>query len=218
MKIALIGASGFVGSAVLKEALQRGHEVTAIGRNPEKVNNHGNEKLSAHRVDVVDTGALSKALQGHDLVVSAYNAGWTNPNLYNEFLQGSQSIQDAVKNAGVKRLIVIGGAGSLFVAPGVQLLDTPEFPEDYKQGASAARDYLTILRDEEDLDWTFLSPAIEMHPGTSGERKGTYRTGLENPVFDQNNRSVISVEDLATAIIDEAEDAKHPRARFTVAY
>ena len=218
MKIALIGASGFVGSAILKEALQRGHQVTGLGRNPEKVNSRDDEKVSAQEADVMNTGALSRLLEGHDIVVSAYNAGWTNPNLYDDFLKGSQSIQDAVKASGVKRLIVVGGAGSLFVAPGVQLIDTPEFPEDYKKGASAARDYLTILKDEEDLDWTFLSPAIEMHAGTSGERKGTYRTGSDNPVFDGNKRSIISVEDLAVAILDEAEEPKQVRRRFTVAY
>ena len=218
MKIALIGASGFVGTAILEEALQRGHEVTAIGRNPEKISKRGHEKVSAREADVMSTGSLSRLLEGHDIVISAFNAGWTNPDLYSDFLKGSQSIQDAVKSSGVKRLIVVGGAGSLFVAPGVQLIDTPEFPEDYKKGASAARDYLTILKDEEELDWTFLSPAIEMHPGTSGERKGTYRTGSENPVFDKNNRSVISVEDLALAIVDEAEKPQQVRRRFTVAY
>ncbi|NEU10131.1 NAD(P)-dependent oxidoreductase [Flavihumibacter sp. R14] len=218
MKIALIGASGFVGSAILKEALDRGHEVTAIARNPEKLNTIDDEKLTLKQADIMNTGTLAGILQEHDAVISAYNPGWTNPELYSDFIKGSQSIQEAVKNSGVKRLIVVGGAGSLFVAPGVQLLDTPHFPEDYRTGASAARDYLTIIKDEEELEWTFLSPAIEMHPGTSGERKGTYRTGQENPVFDENNRSIISVEDMALAILDETEAPKQVRRRFTVAY
>jgi len=166
----------------------------------------------------MDTDKLSDILKGNDVVVSAYNPGWTNPNIYNEFLKGSQSIQDAIKKSGVKRYIVIGGAGSLFVAPNVQLIDTPQFPAEWKPGALAARDYLNILKMENELDWTYLSPAIEMNPGTKHERRGTYRTGLENPVFDANNKSITSVEDLAVAIVDEVENPKHIRARFTVGY
>jgi putative NADH-flavin reductase len=216
MKIALIGATGFVGAAILKEALDRGHEVTAIARNPEKINVQNN--LTIVKGDVMDSDNLAKVLKGNDVVVSAYNAGWTNPDLYNEFLKGSRSIREAIKKSGVKRLIVSGGAGSLFVAPGVQIIDTPEFPDEYKPGAGAARDYLDILKTEDQLDWTFVSPAIEMNPGTPHERKGTYRTGLDSPVFDANHRSRISVEDLAVAIIDEVEHPKHIRVRFTVGY
>jgi hypothetical protein len=216
MKIALIGATGFVGSAVLKEALERDHVVTAIARHPEKIKVQNN--LTIVRGDVMDAEKLSKLLKGNDVVVSTYNAGWTNPDLYNEFMKGSKSIQEAVKKSGVKRLIVNGGAGSLFVAPNVQLVDTLQFPSEWKPGALAARDYLNILKKEDQLDWTYLSPAIEMNPGTPHKRKGTYRTGLENPVFDANNKSTISVEDLAVAILDEVENPKHIRARFTVAY
>ena len=216
MKLALIGASGFVGSAVLKEALDRGHKVTAIARHTGKIESKKN--LTVVESDVLDSDALSEILKGNDVVVSAYNAGWTNPDLYNEFLKGSESIQEAVKKSGVKRLIINGGAGSLFVAPDVQLVDTPEFPEAFKPGAAAARDYLNILKKEDLLDWTFVSPAIEMNPGTPHARTGTYRTGLENPVFDANHRSTISVEDLSVAIIDEVEHPKHIRVRFTVGY
>lgn len=216
MKIALIGATGFVGSAVLKEALDREIQVTAIVRHPEKLQAQSN--LSIVQCDVMDTEKLSVLLKSNDVIVSAYNAGWTNPDLYNEFLKGSLSIQDAVKKSGVKRYIVIGGAGSLFVAPGVQLIDTPQFPAEWKPGALAARDYLNILKKEDELDWTFVSPAIEMNQGTPHERKGTYRTGLDNPVFDANNRSIISVEDLAVAILDEVENPKHSRVRMTVGY
>ncbi|HEY5368002.1 MAG TPA: NAD(P)-dependent oxidoreductase [Hanamia sp.] len=216
MKIALIGATGFVGSAVLKEALDRGHQVTAIARETGKIEAQNN--LTIIESDVMDSNGLAKILQGNDVVVSAYNAGWTNPDLYNDFLKGSRSIQEAVNKSGVKRLIVNGGAGSLFVAPGVQIVDTPEFPEAFKPGAGAARDYLNELKKEDQLDWTFLSPAIEMNPGTPHERKGTYRTGLENPVFDADHRSRISVEDLAVAILDEVENPKHIRVRFTVGY
>lgn len=216
MKIALIGASGFVGSAILRELLQRAHQVTAIVRNAGKIS--PTENLTVISVNVLDEAALQTAITGHEAVISAYNPGWTNPDLYQEFLKGSQSIQAAVTNAGVKRFIVVGGAGSLFIAPDLQVVDTKEFPTDIKPGALAARDYLTLLTEETELDWTFLSPAIEMHPGTSGVRKGTYRTGLENPVFDDNGRSILSVEDTAVAIVDELETPRHIRQRFTAAY
>ena len=216
MKVALIGASGFVGTAILNELLQRGHQVTAIVRHPEKVKKA--ENLTVVAADVLDENAVEAAVKGQDAVISAYNAGWTNPDLYNEFIAGAKTIQAAVKKAGIKRLIVNGGAGSLFIAPNRQIVDTDEFPKEWKPGALAARDYMNILKEEKELDWTFLSPAIEMHQGTSGIRKGTYRTGLENPVFDANNKSVISVEDVAVAIVDELEKPKHIRQRFTVAY
>ncbi|HWJ26704.1 MAG TPA: NAD(P)-dependent oxidoreductase [Flavisolibacter sp.] len=217
MKIALIGASGFVGTAILKEALERGHDVTAIVRNPERITmNHPN--LIIREGDVFDPKHITELVNDQDVVISAYNPGWTNPNIYNEFVEGAKSVQAAVKNSNVKRLIVVGGSGSLFVKEGVQLIDTPHFPAEWKAGALGARDYLNILKDEKDLEWTFLSPAIEMHHGTSGERRGAYRTGLENPVFNEEGRSVISVEDTAVAVIDEAEHPQHIRKRFTVAY
>jgi uncharacterized protein len=216
MKVALIGASGFVGIAILNELLQRGHQVTAIVRNPGKI--APAENVTAVSANVLNETEIKNAVAGHDAVISAYNAGWTNPDLYNEFLKGAQTIQEGVKQSGVKRLIFIGGAGSLFVAPGQQLVDTEGFPAEWKPGALAARDYLNILKNETVLDWTYLSPAVEMHQGTSGVRKGTYRTALENPVFDDNGRSVMSVEDTAVAIVDELENPKHIRERFTAAY
>lgn len=217
MKVALIGASGFVGTQILNELLQRGHQVTAIVRHPDKIT-VTNKDLTVVKADVYDAEALTKILKGHDAVLSAFNAGWTNPNLYNDFVKGSEAIQEATKKAGVKRLLVIGGAGSLEIAPGLQLVDTPEFPAEYKSGATAARDYLNTLKKETSLDWTFLSPAIEMHQGTAGIRKGTYRTALDNPVFDTNNRSILSVEDLAVAFVDELENGKFIKKRFTAAY
>lgn len=216
MKVALIGASGFVGKALLHELTNRGHAVTAIARNTGSIVQ--NDGVTAVQADVFNLQQLVDALKGHDVIVSAYNAGWTNPNLHDEFFAGSKAIQQAAKQAGVKRLIVLGGAGSLFVAEGVKLIDTPQFPKEFKAGASAASEYLDLIREEQDLDWTFVSPAIEMHQGTSGERKGHYRSGLENPVFDANHRSIISVEDLSLAIVDEVEKPKHIRQRFTVAY
>jgi len=217
MKIALIGATGFVGSAILKEALNRGQQVTAVLRHPEKLSIK-DRNLKVIAGDVMDTEKLSELMKGNDAVVSAYNPGWSNPDIYNEFLKGSLSIQAAVKKSGIKRLITLGGAGSSYIAPNLQLIDTPEFPAEWKAGALAARDYLNILRKEDQLDWAFVTPAIEMHPGTSGVRKGVYRTGLENPVFDENKKSIISVEDVAVAVVDELEKPKHVRQRFTVAY
>lgn len=214
MKVALIGA-GFVGAAILKELSARGHEVKVIVRYPEKVTVQG-DKVNVVKGDVF-SDELPALLRGSDAVVSAYNAGWANPNLYNDFLEGSKSIQSAVKASGVKRFIVIGGAGSLYI-DGRQLVDSPQFPAEYKTGATAARDYLTILKDEKELDWTFFSPAIEMHQGTSGERKGSYRTELETPVFNAEGRSILSVEDAAVVIADELEQPRHIRRRFTAAY
>jgi uncharacterized protein len=210
MKIALVGASGFVGKAVLHELTQRGHQVTAIVRNSANVEGAN----STVQCDVNDSPKFVEAVKGHDAVVSAYNAGWQNPNLYADFIAGSKAIQNGAKQAGVKRLLVVGGAGSLFI-DGHQLVDSPQFPAEWKAGATAARDYLTELRNEQELDWTFLSPAIELHPGT---RTGSFRLGGENPVFDANGKCAISVEDLAVAIVDELEQGKHKKARFTVGY
>lgn len=217
MKIALIGATGFVGETILNELLNRGQEVTVLLRDPSKLNTQ-DEKLHITQVDVLDTENFVKAIQGFDLVISSYNAGWTNPNLYNDFLTGSKAIQEGVKKAGVKRLLVIGGAGSLYAAEGLQIIDTPEFPAEWKPGAQAARDYLNILKQEQDIDWTFISPAPEMHHGLPRERKGTYRTGTDYPVADEAGRSWITVDDLAVAIVDEALNPQHIKQRFTVAY
>ncbi len=214
MNIALIGATGFVGSAVLNEALNRGYEVTAIARDTSKITTKS-DKLTLVNADIYDTEALAKTLKGHDAVVSAFNAGWTNPNLYDDFIKGSESIQQAVKLSGVKRLLVVGGAGSLEIVPGVQLVDTPEFPAQWKSGATAARDYLNIIKKENGLDWTFLSPAINLHPGT---RTGVFRLGTDQPVFDANQKSEISVEDMAVAILDELEKNQFIRKRFTLGY
>lgn len=216
MKIAVIGASGFVGAAILKEAVERHHSVTAICRSPEKV--PALPGVIAVKGDVSDVQGLSELLAGHDVIISAFNAGWTNPELYNDFLIGSRNIQLAIKSAGLKRYIVIGGAGSLYIEPGKQLVDTPDFPAAFRSGALAARDYLNELTNETELDWTFFSPAIEMHPGTSGIRRGTFRLGNDTPVFDKDGRSILSVEDLAVAILDEAEKPVHVRKRFTAAY
>lgn len=215
MKVAIIGATGFLGSHLVKEAIDRGLEVTAIARNVDKITADNAAKVS---LDVNNVAELSQVLAGHDTVVSAFNAGWANPNIYNDFIAGSKAIQQAVKESGVKRLIVIGGAGSLYVGDNLQLIDTPEFPEEYKPGATPAREYLNILKEEKELDWVFFSPAIEMHAGITIGRTGKYRLGKDNPVFDENNISRLSGEDVAVVILDEVENPKHHQERFTAAY
>lgn len=215
MKVAIIGATGFVGSKLVNEALNRGLEVTAIAR---KTENISAENINKVAVDVNNVNQLSEALKGHDAVISAFNAGWTNPNLYNDFLAGSKSIQQAVKQASVQRMIVVGGAGSLYANEEQQLVDTPDFPADIKPGATAARDYLNMLKEETTLDWAFFSPAIEMHPGVTEGRTGKYRLGKDQPVFDENNISKLSPEDVAVVLLDEVQEPKHHQERFTAAY
>ncbi|MGN6144760.1 MAG: NAD(P)-dependent oxidoreductase [Mesorhizobium sp.] len=212
MKIALIGASGFVGSALLKEAAARGHSVTAIVRNPGKIAEA--KGVSVVKADVTDAATLAGLLKGHDVVVSAFNGGWGDPDIYAKHIAGSKAIAAAAKAAGV-RLIEIGGAGSLHAPDGSQLVDSPEFPAAYKDGARAARDALTALQQGDWQDWTLVSPPITLAPG---QRTGRYRLGADNPVFDAKGESHISVEDFAVAVLDEAETPKHSGKRFTVGY
>lgn len=216
MKVAVIGATGFVGQNLVEEFRNRGHQVVAISKKEASVAKKKN--VTTINVDVNDPVALTSVLKGSDVVISAFNAGWTNPNLYNDFLIGSKNIQQAVKKADVKRFIIIGGAGSLFIAPNTQVVDTPNFPKEYHAGATAARDYLNSIKEEKELDWTFFSPALEMHPGITTGRTGSYRLGLENPVFNTEGRSSLSVQDLAVVIADEIENPKHSQVRFTAAY
>lgn len=214
-KVAVIGATGFVGKQVVNELSNRGYSVIAIARDSSKV--EANDNVTATSADVNNIEELAKVLEGNDAVINTFNAGWTNPNLYDDFLNGSRNIEKAVEKSGVKRFITVGGAGSLFI-DGNQLVDGPDFPADIKPGATAARDYLNEIKKNETLDWTFFSPAIEMHPGTAGVRRGTYRTALENPVFDADGRSILSVEDVAVALVDELEQNNFVKQRFTAAY
>lgn len=213
MKIALIGATGFVGSALLKELLARGHSVRALLRDPAKL--APQPGLELHQADATEAEAVAAAVQGVDAVLSAYNPGWGHPALFDEFLRGSAAITAGVKQAGVARLLVVGGAGSLYVAPGVQLVDAPQFPAEWKAGALAAREALNRLRTEKELDWAFVSPPIQLEPG---ERSGQYRLGGEELLSDAQGQSRISVADLAVALVDELEAPRHHRERFTVAY
>lgn len=213
MNIALIGATGFVGSAILPELLSRGHQVTVLARNPAKL--AAQPGLSIVKADVMDAAQVAQAVAGHEAVISAYNPGWSEPQIHDLFLQGSQAILDGVKQSSVKRLLVVGGAGSLYAAPGVQLVDTPGFPAEYKQGALAAREFLTRLQAESSLDWSFVSPPIALAPG---ERTGQYRLGADELLPGQGDEPAgISVADLAVAIVDEIEQPRHLQRRFTVA-
>lgn len=214
-KVTVIGATGFVGKQVVNELSNRGYSVNAIARDSSKV--EAKDNVTATSADVNNVEELAKVLEGSDAVINTFNAGWTNPNLYDDFLNGSRNIEKAVEKSGVKRFITVGGAGSLFI-DGQQLVDSPDFPADIKPGATAARDYLDEIKKNETLDWTFFSPAIEMHQGTAGIRKGTYRTALENPVFNEEGRSILSVEDVAVALVDELEQNKFVKQRFTAAY
>lgn len=213
MKIALIGATGFVGSAVLTESLQRGHHVTAIVRHPEKLPQHAN--LTARKADAYDAAAIAQAVADHDAVVHAFNPGWGEAKIRELFIEGTQAIFAGVKQAGVKRLLVVGGAGSLYVAPNLQLIDTPDFPAEYKEGAEGARQALDLIRLESALDWTFISPPALLHPGA---RSGRFRVGSDQLLMDGEQPASISVADLAVAIIDELEQPEHIRQRFTVGY
>ena len=213
MNIALIGATGFVGAAILQEALNRGHVVTAIVRNPDKLHAHPN--LRALKGDIYNQQELARLVAGHEAVISAFNPGWTNPDIYNEQVKGTRAIINGVKNAGIKRLLFVGGAGSLEVRPGVQSVDLPGFPAEYKQGALATREALTMLRQETGLDWSFLSPSADVFPG---QRTGQFRLGTDQLLKDAKGESRISVQDYAMAMIDELEKPTHIRQRFTVGY
>jgi len=203
MKIAIIGATGNVGTRLTDEALRRGHTVTALARQATSLPDRAG--VTPRNVDVDDGAALAAALAGHDAVISTVR-----------FLQAKASqIVDAVKAAGIERLLVVGGAGSLFVAPGVQLVDTPTFPAQYKDEAAAGRDFLNALRGETALAWTFLSPSALFLPG---KRTGKFRLGGEELLADAAGKSTISMEDYAIAMLDEIETPAHVRQRFTVGY
>ena len=215
MKVVVIGATGFVGSHIVNELTSRNIQVTGIFRN-EKVSDKNNLKYVA--ADVKNVEALAEILKQHNVVVSAFGGGWTNPNIYEDFINGSKAIQQAVKQSGVKRFITVGGAGSLYLSDGTQLVDT--FPQDnpFLPGAKAARDYLDILKEEKELDWAFFSPAIDMHQGITIGRTGKYRLGTDYPIMDDDGKNILSGEDLAVIIADEVENPKHHQMRFTAAY
>lgn len=214
-KTALIGASGFVGSAILNELLSRGYKVEALVRNPEKITVE-NPNLTVKKVDVADEKALAEDLKGYDTVISAYNPGWTNPNIYSETLQNYPRIVEAAKEAGVKRLLIVGGAGTLFCAPGLRVVDSGVIPAEIMDGVkSLGKFYLEILTKENDIDWVFFSPAGAF---VDGARTGEYRLGKDDLIVDDKGKSTISAADYAKAMVDELEVPAHHKERFTIGY
>jgi uncharacterized protein len=189
MKVALIGATGNAGTRILSELTRRGHTVTAIVRNPDKVAAQPN--VTARKGDVLDQAGLAALLRGHDAVISSVHFTASDP----------RKLIEAVRASGVKRYLVVGGAGSLEVAPGVKLIDTPEFPAIYKAEAAAGGVFLDMLRNEPELDWTYLSPSAVFAPG---ERTTRFRLGKDQLLVNDKG-SNISFEDFAIALADELE-------------
>ena len=202
MKIALIGATGNAGSRILTELSRRGHAVTAIARNPQKIPEL--KGVTPLQADANDVAGLTAALKGHDVVISSVHFTASDPN----------KLIEAVRAAGVGRYLVVGGAGSLEVAPGVKLIDTPQFPAIYKNEAAAGGAFLDLLRQQTSLDWTFLSPSAMF---VAGERTGKFRLGGDQLLTNEKGSS-ISFEDYAIAMADEIEKPAHSRKRFTVGY
>jgi putative NADH-flavin reductase len=203
MKIAVIGASGQAGSRIVAELARRGHTVTAIARNPEKI--VALAGVTARRGDAFDAAAMARLLAGHDVVISSIHFTASDP----------EKLIGAVKAAAVGRYLVVGGAGSLEVAPGLRLVATPGFPAQYKAEAEKGAAFLDRLRQETELNWTFLSPSALF---IEGERTGKFRLGTDQLLTDTSGKSSISFEDFAVALADEIERPAHPRARFTVGY
>lgn len=203
MNIAVIGATGNAGSRIVDELLRRGHSVTGIARNPDKL--AGRPGVTPKRGDVFDRPSLARLIEGHDAVVSAVHFLASDPAL----------LIAAVKDARVPRYLVVGGAGSLEVAPGVTLVSTPNFPPQYKAEAEKGGVFLGLLRQEKELNWTFLSPSALLIPGA---RTGTFRLGTDQLLTAADGKSSISLEDYAVALVDEIEKPAHIRRRFTVGY
>ena len=202
MKVALIGASGNAGSRILAELVRRGHAVTGIARHPEKI--AAGPGVTAKKGDVFDKDGLATLLRGNDVVISSVHFTASDPKI----------LIEAVRASGAKRYFVVGGAGSLEVAPGVKLIDTPEFPAIYKEEASKGAEFLDLLRKEKELDWTYISPSALFAPG---ERTGKFRLAKDQLLVNDKGSS-ISFEDYAIALVDELEKPAHSRQRFTVGY
>lgn len=214
-EVVLIGASGFVGTAILNELLNRNYKVTAVVRNPEKVSVK-NPALTVVKADVSDVKAIAAICAGKEAVISAYNPGWTNPNIYEDTLKNYPLILEAVKRSGVKRFLCVGGAGTLFCAPGLRVVDSGAIPAEIMGGVkSLGMFYLDTLMKEKELDWIFFSPAGSLEPG---QRTGKFRLGLNDLIVDEKGVSHISVEDYAMAMVDELEHPAHHRERFTIGY
>lgn len=202
MKVAVAGASGRAGSRIVAELSRRGHVVTAIARHPEKIAKLAN--VTAARGDVLDRAGLARLWAGHDVAVSAVHFLASDP----------ATLIGAARDSGVGRYLVVGGAGSLEVAPGVRLVTTANFPAEYKAEAEKGAAFLDLLQQEKELDWTFLSPSALF---VDGERTGRFRLGTDQLLVDASGKSWISFEDFAVALVDEIERPAHA-SRFTVGY
>ena len=203
MKIAVIGASGNAGSRITAELARRGHQVTAIARNLERIAGHAN--VTPAKGDVMDPSGLARLVTGHDAAISSVHFLASDP----------VKLIAAAKESKVGRYLVVGGAGSLEVAPGVRLVTTPGFPVAYKAEAEKGAAFLDLLRAETELNWTFLSPSALF---TAGERTGKFRLGNDQLLTSADGKSSISFEDFAVALADEIERPAHIRQRFTVGY
>ena len=213
--VLLIGATGFVGSAVLNELVSRDHKVTAVVRNIEKVAK--SELVDAVKEDVANVDAIAKLAEGKDAIISAYNPGWTNPDIATLLSENYPKILSAAKKSGVERLLIVGGAGTLFCAPGLRVVDSGAIPEEIMGGVRPLGDfYLTTLMNENDIDWVFFSPAGVFDQ--QGKKTGNYRLGKDDLIVDAEGNSHISVQDYADAMINELEKPAHHKERFTIGY
>ena len=213
--VLLIGATGFVGSAVLNELVSRGHKVTAVVRNIEKVAK--GELLDAVKEDVANVDAIAKLAEGKDAIISAYNPGWTNPDIATLISENYPKILSAAKKSGVERLLIVGGAGTLFCAPGLRVVDSGAIPEEIMGGVRPLGDfYLNKLMNENDIDWVFFSPAGVFDQ--QGKKTGNYRLGKDDLIVDAEGNSHISVQDYADAMVNELEKPAHHKERFTIGY
>ncbi len=213
--VLLIGATGFVGSAVLNELLERGHKVTAVVRNAAKLPQ--NELLTAVEQDVSDVEAIAKLAEGKDAVISAYNPGWMNPEIEKLITENYPKILEAAKKSGVERLLIVGGAGTLFCAPGLRLVDSGALPAEIMGGVRPLGNfYLNTLTNEDSIDWVFFSPAGVLDG--EGKKTGNYRLGKDDLIVDAEGNSHISVQDYADALVNELEKPAHHKERFTIGY
>ena len=213
--VLLIGATGFVGSAVLNELVSRGHKVTAVARNIEKIAK--SELLDVVKEDVANVDAIAKLADGKDAIISAYNPGWTNPDIATLISENYPKILSAAKKSGVKRLLIVGGAGTLFCAPGLRVVDSGAIPEEIMGGVRPLGDfYLNTLMNENDIDWVFFSPAGVFDQ--QGKKTGNYRLGKDDLIVDAEGNSHISVQDYADAMVNELEKPAHHKERFTIGY
>jgi putative NADH-flavin reductase len=216
MRIVLYGATGMVGTRILQELLSRGHTVTAVVRDPSKLKAQNN--LTIEKGDLLDADSIAKLAKGSDVVVSSYGppsgAQGPDPAKVSQLVDAVRTMISGVRRAGAPRIIMVGGAGSLEVSPGLQIVDAPTFPDAYKPIALAHRDAYHVLR-ESDLNWTYFSPAMMIQPG---ERTGKFRLGKDALVSDEKGNSSISAEDYAIALVDEVEQGRHTKQRFTIGY